>query len=230
VTGANMLTRSTNWWDSLQLRSCPTLRGQGHQQRAVRHRVRDTELQVDRTRLEGRRHHPRRAGHPPVHFGHERRRLLVPGEHIADAGTLHWLVSRMFSSAGIPEDHRDLIFQASHQQLRRTTTPVLPAPTHPRRSPHSTTAAGPHHPFVERIAQCYSPRRICRGRCKRQYPREGHDHLQPGCACSKPTAALQPGHDMPLRIAAQLVTPASARRVTYTGKPAADPVSDVGLG
>ena len=62
------------------------LRGDRDHRGAVGGGVGDTELHVDRTRPQGGRHHRRPAGDPPVHLGHERRRLLVPGEHVADVG------------------------------------------------------------------------------------------------------------------------------------------------
>jgi hypothetical protein len=53
---------------------------------AVGGRVGDAQLHVDRPGAQRGRHHRRPPGDPPVHLGHERRRLLVSGEHIPDVG------------------------------------------------------------------------------------------------------------------------------------------------
>ena len=89
--------------------------------------VGDAELQVDRPRTQRGGHHRRPPGDPAVHLGHERRRLLVPGEHIPDVGRGQRLHEADVLLARQPEDHLDaLVFQTLDDQLGGFAHPAPP--------------------------------------------------------------------------------------------------------
>ncbi len=89
--------------------------------------VGDAELHVDRPRTQRGRHHRRPTGDPSVHLRHERRRLLVAGEHIADAGGGQRLHEADVLLTRQPEYDGDaLVFQALDYQLGRFAHPAPP--------------------------------------------------------------------------------------------------------
>ncbi len=94
------------------------LSGDRDQRRAVGRGVGDAQLHVDRTGSQRGRYHRRPTGDPPVHLGHERRRLLVPGEHVPDAGRRQRPHEADVLFTRQPEDHLDaLVLQALDYQL-----------------------------------------------------------------------------------------------------------------
>src|SRR6185437_5032720 len=103
------------------------LRGDGHQRGAVGGGVGDAELHVDRAGPQGGRHHRRPARDPPIHLGHKGGGLLVPGEHVADAGGRQRLHESDVLLAGQPEhDGNTLVFQALDDQLSGFAHPTPP--------------------------------------------------------------------------------------------------------
>ena len=103
------------------------LRGDRDHGSAVGGGVGDAQLHVDRARTQGGRYHRRAAGNPAVHLGHERRRLLVPGQDVADVRGGQRLHEADVLFAGYPEDDGNaLVFQALDHQLSGFTHPAPP--------------------------------------------------------------------------------------------------------
>ncbi len=101
------------------MRFMPDLGGERDHRRRVRGRVGDAEQQVDRAGAERRRAHAGLAGQPAVDLGHERGRLLVADEHVADRGRRQRLDEMDVLLAGNPEHVRDaLVLEAPDDQLR----------------------------------------------------------------------------------------------------------------
>ena len=102
-----------------------------HQRGAVGGGVGDAELHVDGARPQRGRHHCRAAGDPPVHLGHERRGLLVAGEHVADLRRTGQRVDEVdVLLAGNAEDQGDALgLKALDHQLcgRAHRRPPAPA-------------------------------------------------------------------------------------------------------
>ena len=93
------------------------LRRQRDQRRGVGGRVRGAEQQVDRPGAERGRAHPGAAGQPAVDLGHERRALLVPGQHVPDGRAGDGVHQPDVLLARDAEDVRDaLVLQALDDQ------------------------------------------------------------------------------------------------------------------
>ena len=93
------------------------LRRQRDQRRGVGGRVGGAEQQVDRAGAERGRAHPGAAGQPAVDLGHERRALLVPGQHVPDRGPGDGVHQPDVLLARDAEDVRDaLVLQALDDQ------------------------------------------------------------------------------------------------------------------
>ena len=106
------------------------LRRQRDQRRGVGGRVRGAEQQVDRPGAERGRAHPGAPGQPAVDLGHERRALLVAGQHVPDGGPGDGVDQPDVLLARDAEDVRDaLVLQAA----RRSGRPCLPGnPSRPK--------------------------------------------------------------------------------------------------
>jgi hypothetical protein len=87
---------------------------------AVRHGVCDAEQQVDGTGAERGRDKASLARDSPIHLGHERGGLLVPGQYVTDARPVQRHRGADVLLARNTEDELDtLILQAPHEQFSR---------------------------------------------------------------------------------------------------------------